>query len=804
MSDYSSLKATINANIKANNNHEITGAITNSVLNAMVDSLGAGYQFKGVATPTNPGSAQTPDYKCFYIATTPGTYTYLGGLVVADGEVAILKWDSAWTKEVTGIATAESVRQLGQEAVDATMKLILDGIYVTGNLIPQIVLNRAINTDGTIANNLDRSLLKIPVYDYSTLVVLSGFYLLRYAFCSENPDLHSSQASGFISATTSSVQPTSIPQNAKWIIYDISTASIADSVIATYTNTALNEKIQNPILKNHTYEIRYRGTAQLCWDDTAKKLYWTDGVSLDGDGSMIHLNIRNKLVIMGVGGVLERAFATTGNAQLLLPLPSGEVSPVYTLNDIVVADGTTYDETAYVKIAHITFGNAISSFICQKEVKDNVVAGLKIGLDSAKMDIEYNSLDIASLIPNHDYAQNLLINKSIDTTGILENYVGRYAVFFKMPKKETAPTIVSDVAPAVYQWYSGKPDYITGSNSLGRTTSNTPPANAEYCGLTFVSGQPTTILITGNEETKELKNAIGILGSNLNNSVGENNFANGLRTNLKILGYGNSFMRNSVAYLSAVAKGCGVNLVVGNLYTGGTELQNHLAALRNNTAEYEWHKYVDGNETQSQGNQTPMRGLLEERWDAIIVHQYIPWQYPFEPTLNQFLKLIIERIGYTPKIYINATWAGSLDDNETYYGYETEEEMWEAMLTYVKGACADSGVQEFSIIPTGTAIQNARTLSWADDYNRFVNASPDLHHLNPAGGFIAACTLYQKIVAPLNGVACSNTTFRITSDTSMPPQSDVQPGILVTDDNYAALCKCAVDAVNSPYVVTQQ
>lgn len=115
MSEYSSLLATINANVKANNNHEITGSIMNSVLNAMVNSLGAGYQFVGVATPTNTGSAQTPDYKCFYIATTPGTYTNLGGLVVADGEVAIIKYDTSWTKDVTGIATAESVSQLDQE-----------------------------------------------------------------------------------------------------------------------------------------------------------------------------------------------------------------------------------------------------------------------------------------------------------------------------------------------------------------------------------------------------------------------------------------------------------------------------------------------------------------------------------------------------------------------------------------------------------------------------------------------------------------------------------------------------------------
>lgn len=115
MSNYSSLKATINANVKTNGNQEITGSVLNSVLIAMVDSVGAGYQFMGVATPSSPGTAQTPDYKCFYLASTPGTYTYLGGLVVADGEVAILKYDTAWSKEVTGAASAADLSQLGQK-----------------------------------------------------------------------------------------------------------------------------------------------------------------------------------------------------------------------------------------------------------------------------------------------------------------------------------------------------------------------------------------------------------------------------------------------------------------------------------------------------------------------------------------------------------------------------------------------------------------------------------------------------------------------------------------------------------------
>ena len=157
MSDYSSLKATINANIKANNNHEITGAITNSVLNAMVDSLGAGYQFMGVATPTNPGTAQTPDYKCFYLATTPGTYTNLGGLVVAEGEVAILKYDTAWTKEVTGVATADQVSQLVQEVDDKVSKEELsEMIDLEDN--PEYV-KALLDNDGKILATIDKDLL---------------------------------------------------------------------------------------------------------------------------------------------------------------------------------------------------------------------------------------------------------------------------------------------------------------------------------------------------------------------------------------------------------------------------------------------------------------------------------------------------------------------------------------------------------------------------------------------------------------------------------------------------------------------
>lgn len=112
MANYANLKSDIAGVIRTNTNEEITGDILQEQLLGMVDSLGAGFQYKGVATPTTaPG---TPDENVFYIASTAGTYTNFGSLVVAEGEVAILKYNGSWAKEVMGAATAAQVTQLGQ------------------------------------------------------------------------------------------------------------------------------------------------------------------------------------------------------------------------------------------------------------------------------------------------------------------------------------------------------------------------------------------------------------------------------------------------------------------------------------------------------------------------------------------------------------------------------------------------------------------------------------------------------------------------------------------------------------------
>lgn len=113
MANYATLKAAIQNAIKTNGNNEITGASLQQSLLSMINSLGAGYQYMGIATPqTNPG---TPDQNVFYIASAAGTYANFGSFVLTDGEIAILKYNGEWSKDSTGAAFLEMVNQLGQE-----------------------------------------------------------------------------------------------------------------------------------------------------------------------------------------------------------------------------------------------------------------------------------------------------------------------------------------------------------------------------------------------------------------------------------------------------------------------------------------------------------------------------------------------------------------------------------------------------------------------------------------------------------------------------------------------------------------
>lgn len=101
MANYATLKAAIQAVITNNGNNEITGTILQSTLLSMINSLGANYQFAGVAIPTtNPG---TPDQNVFYLAGA-GTFANFGGTVVEQGDIGVFTYNGTWSYRIIDLA----------------------------------------------------------------------------------------------------------------------------------------------------------------------------------------------------------------------------------------------------------------------------------------------------------------------------------------------------------------------------------------------------------------------------------------------------------------------------------------------------------------------------------------------------------------------------------------------------------------------------------------------------------------------------------------------------------------------------
>ena len=157
MANNNILKAAIADYVKNRTGLEtIDGDGLQQSLLAMINSLGAGYQYAGVAvltpTPTNPG---TPDQNVFYIAAESGTYANFSGIVIGENELAILKWNGAWNKQVTGGASADYVLSLFEKNNGAiTNQSQLDEYVDVDNRKTGIVSFQCVN--GAIFSNIPR------------------------------------------------------------------------------------------------------------------------------------------------------------------------------------------------------------------------------------------------------------------------------------------------------------------------------------------------------------------------------------------------------------------------------------------------------------------------------------------------------------------------------------------------------------------------------------------------------------------------------------------------------------------------
>ena len=198
-------------------------------------------------------------------------------------------------------------------------------------------------------------------------------------------------------------------------------------------------------------------------------------------------------------------------------------------------------------------------------------------------------------------------------------------------------------------------------------------------------------------------------------------FANGCHANndtIKVLAIGNSFSQDAVEqYLHELGEAEGITMIIGNMFIGGCSLERHVQNIRNNAPAYAYRKVEkDGEKTETR-SMTIEKALADEKWDYISVQQASP----------------LSGIYDSYKAYAtNANHTGfkNYDQNQM--------KMYTSIVDAVKKAANLVGIKK--IIPSGTAIQNARTSFIGDHMNR------DGYHLDlTIGRYTAACTWFEEL-----------------------------------------------------------
>lgn len=225
-------------------------------------------------------------------------------------------------------------------------------------------------------------------------------------------------------------------------------------------------------------------------------------------------------------------------------------------------------------------------------------------------------------------------------------------------------------------------------------------------------------------------------------------FAIGIQTTMartiKILAIGNSFSEDAIEqYLHELADADGIETIIGNLFIGGCSLERHMQCVKGNLPDYRYRKIgVDG-VTKETPKCDIARAIADEEWDYVSVQQasHFSGDYTtYQPYLSQLVAYVKAHTKKDVKIVFHQTWAYA--QNSDHGGFKrygnSQKQMYDAINGALKQVIKD--IHPDVIVPSGTAIQNARTSSIGDNMNR------DGYHLNLLyGRYTAACTWFQAI-----------------------------------------------------------
>lgn len=252
---------------------------------------------------------------------------------------------------------------------------------------------------------------------------------------------------------------------------------------------------------------------------------------------------------------------------------------------------------------------------------------------------------------------------------------------------------------------------------------------------------------------------------------------------VKILTIGNSFSEDAVEnYLYELASEAGHTVMIGNMYIGGCNLERHWENASGNLPAYQF-RLVNADGNRATLNNAALREVIAgENWDYISFQEVsqqsgqIAGYQEYLPKLVDYAKTLTTNPDV--KYLLHQTWAYASDSNhDGFINYNRDQQtMYNAIVNAVWQAKELTTIDR--VIPSGTAIQNARTSYIGDRFTR------DGYHLSlTLGRFTAASAWYESIFGDV-----VNNTF-------------VPAGFTAYDTQIAKTA--AAEAVRTPKAVTE-
>lgn len=255
---------------------------------------------------------------------------------------------------------------------------------------------------------------------------------------------------------------------------------------------------------------------------------------------------------------------------------------------------------------------------------------------------------------------------------------------------------------------------------------------------------------------------------------------------IKLLAIGNSFSEDSIEQnLWQIANNQGVTMIIGNMYIGGCSIDRHFKNMTEDIPDYRYCKITVDGKREWFKNSHLKDVIKDEDWDYVSIQQVS--QEAGQPQSYTHLKEVVDWIRANAphaKVVFHQTWAyGPASTHGGFAKYDRDQmKMYEAVVSVTREQARKAGIKK--IIPTGTALQDARTTKLGNDLTR------DGFHMSKGfGRYLAACTWFETL-----------TGKNVTRNTYVPDGSE-KGTEAISEEEAVIARKAAHQAVAVPFHV---